>query len=223
MLTEDFIGRIAIVFVLTILVVLSAAPLVFYFQQGTTVSSLAVVTKVASTFLLFLQIVMTIGRLPPKGTARGLEPRVTSVTGSFVVVAAMFLTSALDSEVAQLMALFLIFVGTAGSIFCLYWLGRSFSVMATARRLVTTGPYSMVRHPLYGCEAVFVVGMIISHFSALMLALGGLQFLLQYRRAKIEEAILRETFPEYDEYARRVPMLVPRFFSAPQRRHPKIN
>ncbi|ESY75778.1 isoprenylcysteine carboxyl methyltransferase [Mesorhizobium sp. LNHC252B00] len=211
MLTEDFFGRVAIVFVITVLAIFSAAPLFFYFHQDTTASSLAVVTKAAGTVLLLLQILMTIGRLPPKGTARGLEPRITSVAGSFMILAAMFLTPALDSEAAQVVALCLIFIGTASSIFCLYWLGRSFSVMATARRLVTTGPYSIVRHPLYICEAVFVIGMIISHFSMLMVALGALQFLFQYRRARNEEAILRQTFPEYDGYARRVPMLLPRF------------
>ncbi|MER9326515.1 isoprenylcysteine carboxylmethyltransferase family protein [Mesorhizobium sp. M0488] len=83
--------------------------------------------------------------------------------------------------------------------------------MATARQLVTSGPYSIIRHPLYICEAAFVLGMILSHFSVIMIALGGLQFLLQFRRAKNEEAILRQTFPEYEEYARRVPMLLPRF------------
>lgn len=214
MLTEDFFGRIAIVLIMTALVILSAAPLFIYFRQDISANNLAVVTQVAATIFLALQLFMTVGRIPPKGTARGIEPRVISVTGSFMMLVAMFLTPALESEAAQLVALCLIFVGTASSIFCLYWLGRSFSIMATARRLVTTGPYSIVRHPLYVCEAAFVVGMVISHLSVLMVALGVLQFLLQYRRARNEEAILRQTFPEYDEYARRVPMLVPRIFWA---------
>jgi len=214
MLTEDFVGRAAIVFVMTILAMLSAIPLFVYFQQDASPSSLAVATQLAATVLLLLQLLMTISRLPPKGTARGIEPRVTSVAGTFVILVATFLTPALESEAVQVSALCLIFVGTVSSIFCLYWLGRSFSIMATARRLVTTGPYSIVRHPLYVCEALFVLGVIVSHLSALMLALGALQFLLQYRRARNEEAILRQTFPEYDEYALRVPMLVPRLFRA---------
>lgn len=210
MLNEDFLGRMTIVLVMTLLAVFSAAPLLFYFQQDTTTASLAVITKAAATVLLLLQILLTIGRLPPKGTARGIEPRITSVAGTFLILIAMFLTPALESEEAQVAALCLIFLGTVGSIFCLYWLGRSFSIMATARRLVTTGPYAIVRHPLYICEAVFVVGIVISHFSLQMVVLGALQFFLQYRRARNEEAILRQTFPEYDGYARRVPMLLPR-------------
>ncbi|RVD65132.1 isoprenylcysteine carboxylmethyltransferase family protein, partial [Mesorhizobium sp. M7A.F.Ca.ET.027.03.2.1] len=90
-----------------------------------------------------------------------------------------------------------------------YWLGRTFSIMATARKLVTSGPYAVVRHPLYICEAIFVSGVIISHLSALMVALGALQFLLQYRRARNEESILRQTFPDYEAYERTTPMLIP--------------
>ncbi|MBZ9800015.1 methyltransferase family protein [Mesorhizobium sp. ES1-4] len=210
MLNEDFFGRLAIVFAMTVLATSSAMPLLLYFRQDASASSLAIVTQLASTVFLSLQLVMTIVRLPPKGTAQGIEPRVTSIAGTFIILLALNLTPALQNEAAQVTALCLVFIGTASSSFCLYWLGRSFSLMATARRLVTTGPYSIVRHPLYICEAVFVLGMILSHFSSLMVALGALQFLLQYRRARNEEGILRQTFPEYDAYARRVPMLFPR-------------
>ncbi|KUM25680.1 sodium:proton antiporter [Mesorhizobium loti] len=218
MLTEDFIGRIAIVIIMTILVIFTGATLVTQLQQSSHASLLAVLTQTASTIFLGLQLLMTISRIPPKGTARGIGPRVASVGGAFVMLAAMLLTPAFDNEIAQILALCLIFGGTVGSIFCLYWLGRSFSIMATARRLVTTGPYSVVRHPLYVCEAGFVLGIVISHLSVTIIVIGVLQFILQYNRAKNEEAILRQTFPEYDEYARRVPMLVPRFFMSSSRR-----
>lgn len=211
MLNEDFFGRIAIIFVMTVLATSSAIPLFLQLRQDTSAISLAVVTQLASTVFLLLQLVMTITRLPPKGTAQGIAPRLTSVAGTFMVLLALILTPPLQNEAAQVTALCLVLIGTASSIFCLYWLGRSFSVMATARRLVTTGPYSIVRHPLYICEAIFAIGMILSHLSLVMVTLGAFQFLLQYRRARNEEAILRQTFPEYDDYARRVPMLLPRF------------
>ncbi|QKC85730.1 isoprenylcysteine carboxylmethyltransferase family protein [Mesorhizobium sp. NZP2077] len=211
MLNEDFFGRVAIIFVMTVLATSGAIPLFLHLRQDTSELSLAVVTQLASTLFLLLQLVMTITRLPPKGTAQGIAPRLTSVAGTFMVLLALTLTPPLQNEAAQVTALCLVLIGTASSIFCLYWLGRSFSLMATARRLVTTGPYSIVRHPLYICEAIFVIGMILSHLSLLMVALGAFQFLLQYRRARNEEAILRQTFPEYDDYARRVPMLLPRF------------
>jgi protein-S-isoprenylcysteine O-methyltransferase Ste14 len=195
---------------MTVLVIFASAPLAIHLQQGQSGSIPAVVTQVASTLFLGFQLVMTVARLPPRGTARGIGPRLASIGGAFVMLVAMYLTPAFDSETAQLLALCLIFAGTVSSIFCLYWLGRSFSIMATARRLVTTGPYAVVRHPLYLCEAVFVLGVVISHLSLAMVVIGALQCILQYQRARNEEGILRQTFPEYDEYARRVPMLLPR-------------
>ncbi|CDX60168.1 Isoprenylcysteine carboxyl methyltransferase [Mesorhizobium plurifarium] len=216
MLTEDFFGRLAIVVVTTFLATSSAIPLFLYLRHGTSANTLAVVTQLASTVFLLLQLLVTIIRIPAQGTAKGIEPRVISVLGTFLILIAMIFTRPVDNRSVQVVALCAVFIGNAGSIFCVYWLGRSFSIMATARRLVATGPYSIVRHPLYVCEAVFVVGIIISHFSALMAALGILQFTLQLRRARHEEAILRQTFPEYEEYARRVPMLIPRFSPASQ-------
>lgn len=216
MFTEDFFGRMSVAAIITLLVTFSAVPLVLYFWNESHSMTLAVAAQLSSTIFLLLQLLMTVARLPAQGTAKGIEPRVTAVAGTFLILVAMILTPPVRSWSAQLFALCAILVGTSCSIFCICWLGRSFSLMATARRLVTSGPYSVVRHPLYICEAVFVLGMMISHFSALMVALGALQCLLQYRRARHEEAILRQTFPEYEEYARRVPMLIPRFFPAPQ-------
>src|SRR5207245_8546437 len=126
-----------IVVVMTVLVIFSGAPLFAYFYQGISGSKLAIIAQVAATIFLALQLVMTVARLPPKGTANGIEPRITSIAGAFLILSGMFLTPAVDSESAQLIALCLIFIGTASSILCLYRLGRSFSIMATARRLVT--------------------------------------------------------------------------------------
>ncbi|MBZ9734405.1 isoprenylcysteine carboxylmethyltransferase family protein [Mesorhizobium sp. CA18] len=206
----------AIVAVMTVLATLSAISLAEYFWSASYSITLAMVTQLSSVIFLLLQLFMTVARLPAQGTAKGIEPRVTSVAGTFLILVAMMLIPPVQSWWVQLSALCTILLGTSCSIFCISWLGRSFSLMATARRLVTSGPYSVVRHPLYICEAVFVLGIIISHFSWLMVALGFIQCIFQYRRATNEEAILRETFPEYDEYARRVPMLVPRFFRSPE-------
>ncbi len=83
--------------------------------------------------------------------------------------------------------------------------------MATARELVTQGPYKVIRHPLYGAEVVTIIGVAIGHWSpgAALLALAWLA--LQIRRAQNEERVLRARFPEYEAYARRVPMLLPGF------------
>ena len=111
----------------------------------------------------------------------------------------------------------------AGFAFC-WWarlhLGRLWSGLTTLKEghhIVDTGPYGLVRHPIYS-------GII---FSALMTAglnatvLGVLGFLsLTYGLAivaRIEERFLREQLGQaaYAAYAARVPMLVPAFARGP--------
>lgn len=73
-----------------------------------------------------------------------------------------------------------------------------------AQTVVRTGPYSRVRHPLYAGFAAYVVG------AALMLGswwgVGGAFVLIALvaRRAVLEERVLREKLPGYDEYLREV-------------------
>jgi protein-S-isoprenylcysteine O-methyltransferase Ste14 len=83
-------------------------------------------------------------------------------------------------------------------------LGSSFSLRAEARRLVTTGFYARVRHPVY----LFGTAAALGSFLALqvwplfwaMVALGGVTLL----RIRKEDRVLRQAFGnEYEEYRRR--------------------
>jgi protein-S-isoprenylcysteine O-methyltransferase Ste14 len=105
----------------------------------------------------------------------------------------------------------MILLGTLLSIYCLYFLGKSFSIMATARSLVSTGPYGIVRHPLYLAEAITVAGIILAHWSPLAVLLGLSQLAFQVRRMFNEEAVLRSAFSEYEDYSAKVPMMIPDF------------
>jgi len=72
-----------------------------------------------------------------------------------------------------------------GVVFALYAvleLGRSFSVMPEARRLVTNGPYSVIRHPVYLGEAVALAGVTSQYLSPWALLLLALQFIFQLER-----------------------------------------
>ena len=91
----------------------------------------------------------------------------------------------------------------------LRWLGKSFSIFAEARRLVTDGPYRIVRHPLYLCEAVAVVGVTLQVLSPLAVLIAIAVVMAQWRRMINEEAILKLAFPEYRAYAANTPFLIP--------------
>ena len=157
-----------------------------------------------------LVVFLTISRMPPRSTAHGLAPRVAAILGTFALVALGFLPSGEAPWTVQMLGTALILIGTVGSIYCISVLGRSFSIVAQARKLVTSGPYSIVRHPLYLTEGITTIGIIIMHWSAVAVALGIVQIALQFWRMSFEEQVLREAFPEYEDYARRVGMIVPR-------------
>jgi protein-S-isoprenylcysteine O-methyltransferase Ste14 len=106
----------------------------------------------------------------------------------------------------------LIIVGTVSSTWCLWWLGRSFAVMAAARRIVVAGPYAVVRHPLYATESLIVIGCVLMNGTPLAFLVGALQFFFQYRRMVNEEKVLARALEGYTEYMSRTPMVIPRLF-----------
>ena len=83
-------------------------------------------------------------------------------------------------------------------------------VRKEGHRVVDTGPYALVRHPIYAglIVAAIATGLVIATplgFAGLALFIGSI-----WRRAALEEAFLRQELgPAYDDYRRRVPMLVP--------------
>ena len=100
-------------------------------------------------------------------------------------------------------------VGMLSSFIVLRWLGKAFSIMAEARRLVTHGPYALVRHPLYVCEEIAVIGIFIQVVSPVALIVLIAHATFQVRRMLNEERVLQAAFPEYENYARRTPRLIP--------------
>ena len=83
-------------------------------------------------------------------------------------------------------------------------LGRSFSVSAQARGLVTGGLYSKLRHPVYvfGSVAWGAALMLLQGWSAIVIWLGIVA--VEAVRARREELVLAEAFgEEYEEYRRR--------------------
>lgn len=170
---------------------------------------MAVVSQICDMIFLGLVLYFTAVRLPARDAAAGPMPRIVAIAGTFAMLLLLLLPPQPIGPVMRVISTVLTLAGTLLSAWCLYHLGRSFSMVATARELKTTGSYSVVRHPLYAAETVMILGVILSHGSALAFGVGLVWLLLQIRRAQFEESVLRKTFPEYEDYARRVPMLIP--------------
>jgi protein-S-isoprenylcysteine O-methyltransferase Ste14 len=82
-------------------------------------------------------------------------------------------------------------------------------MLPEARRLVTSGPYSIIRHPLYVAEGVALFGLTLQYNSVWAWALFSLQCMFQFARMLNEEVVLSRAFPEYKDYAARTARLVP--------------
>lgn len=167
-----------------------------------------------ASFLFFgMIIVVTTTRLPPIRSADSAEPFVTAMAGTFILGLISYLPPAMEITLSvRLTAMAFMIVGFLASIYVLLWLGRAFSIMPEARTLVTTGPYAIVRHPLYLTEELFVIGIIILQPSIWSVLLGIFHWGLQLRRMANEERILSAAFANYAEFARGVPRVIPSIF-----------
>jgi protein-S-isoprenylcysteine O-methyltransferase Ste14 len=103
-------------------------------------------------------------------------------------------------------------IGSIGAVVALSQLGRSFSIMAESRQLVTTGPYRFVRHPLYAAELIATIGVFMQFASICTASLLVVHIAFQLRRMHNEELILTARFPEYDTYQRTIARLIPGVF-----------
>lgn len=206
--TEDLVGKLLLLGAFGWLLIEKVRQVSLMFAAGGA-APLVVATQLLSLGFVALVVVMTLRRLPARTSASGWVPRIDAILGTFLLILLAWAPPGRAPESVLLLATLLIVGGTAASIWCLHFLGRSFAVLAAARALVTQGPYGIVRHPLYLAEGVTTIGIILAHWSVPALALGLAQFAFQFRRMQHEEAILRAAFPEYTDYAQRVPMIVP--------------
>ena len=79
------------------------------------------------------------------------------------------------------------------------------------RELTRTGPYAYVRNPLYLGSTVIGIGFAMAARDLWIVVVLVLFFLLVYLPViRSEQTFLRTRFPEYDDYASRVPSLLPR-------------
>jgi len=83
--------------------------------------------------------------------------------------------------------------------------------LAKDRQLATGGPYAYTRNPLYLGTLLVAAGLVVASRSILLGALFAAVFTLIYLPViQNEQQHLRRLFPEYADYAARVPALWPR-------------
>jgi protein-S-isoprenylcysteine O-methyltransferase Ste14 len=109
----------------------------------------------------------------------------------------------------------LIVSGLGFSVWARRHLGRNWSSRVVVKEdhvLVRTGPYSRLRHPIYTgillafLGTVLIIGEVRGFIAFVLL---GISFAI---KSHAEEARMRKTFPEYEQYRRETSALIPYVF-----------
>ncbi|MEA3027526.1 MAG: hypothetical protein QOF91_2811 [Alphaproteobacteria bacterium] len=210
----DFAGRFALVVIFAAMATYQVMALFALIRASGELDFLDLAIRIANIAFVMLVVALAIVRLKPMRSAEGFEPRLSALAGTFLSVALVALPQPDIGTTLRVISLVLIAAGWLLSVYVLFWLGRSFSVMAQARQLVTTGPYAIVRHPLYLCEEITVLGIALAHFSIAAVLIVAVQWMFQLRRMSNEEKVLGASFPECAAYFARTPKIIPSLHSA---------
>jgi len=171
--------------------------------------ALSVATKTAGVIFAAVQIVFLIVRKLPTAKFAAWWPRITAVIGGYAPLLFLMVPAAAPRTSTNLVSSIFLVVGTLGSIFVLCRLGRSFSVTPQARALVVSGPYRLIRHPLFLSEQIIIFGIMFQYEQPWALLVYAASVAAQFPRMHFEELILSQTFPAYRAYAERTAKLVP--------------
>ena len=214
-LTRDRVMRTLAVGYFFIIEVFLVVQFVQAMHATETWNALGLARLMASACLLLFVAMMawlTMIRGRPLMRAPGARPRITALVGTNLILIGVFFLPARGplsmSEAVASSALIL--AGNFLAVVVIRQLGRSFSIMAEARGLVTSGPYAIVRHPLYLMEEIAIIGVFIQVASWPAALLFVMHFAFQVQRMLHEESVLTQTFPlDYRAYAAKTARLMP--------------
>lgn len=170
-------------------------------------------TALSARISLILFLLLLVGlnsiRTKPLNKAQGWQPKLSALIGLTFGSLMLLLPRATPSPWFDLLSALMLFAGNYLCIVALLHLGRSISIMAEARQLITNGPYSLVRHPLYFAEEIAMLGVFLLFRSWTAAAILCIHFAFQVQRMLNEERILSETFPDYQPYMQRTARFIP--------------
>jgi protein-S-isoprenylcysteine O-methyltransferase Ste14 len=106
----------------------------------------------------------------------------------------------------------LVLLGLLFAAWARWHLGRNWSGTVTVKQghtLIRTGPYRYVRHPIYTGMLTALAGTALAFGAAYGFIATALILLGFVLRIQLEEARMRDTFPEYADYCRHTARLIP--------------
>ena len=191
---RDVADRAAKIFVVALFTMMAVNLGVDFAQTGRPTGLLLLASEA-------LVVVLTMCRRAPLAVDRGVRARVLttmSLVGPPLVQPATIVPLASEMFTAVVAAIgLLIVIGGKMS------LGRSFGLMPANRGIVSTGLYSVVRHPIYLGYLITHVGFVLAHPTLWNLGVLATSDLALLTRAVCEERTL-EHAAEYRAYQQRV-------------------
>ena len=143
-------------------------------------------------------VVLLVFRRPSSAITRSPWDWLAGVAGSFLVLLVRPTGEAVATDaVGFALQLF----GTGFQLYGKVVLGRSFGIVAANRGVVSSGPYRLVRHPIYLGYLVTHAGFLLSNMSVRNVAIYAAAYVFQFARIHAEERLLAAD-GEYREYLR---------------------
>jgi protein-S-isoprenylcysteine O-methyltransferase Ste14 len=121
-----------------------------------------------------------------------------------------------ESSVFGWVGLVLTLAGCAFAVWARSWLGANWSATVTVKQnheLVRSGPYAIVRHPIYAGFQLGILGTVLAQGEVRSFIAFALAFIGWWTKTHIEERFMVEAFgPAYISYRRQVKQLIPFVF-----------
>jgi protein-S-isoprenylcysteine O-methyltransferase Ste14 len=180
-----------------------------YVDGATLLLSLSLMARTSALIYMSVLIFIFVMRRLPIAKLEGVWPRILAVVSTNLNIGVLMLPKVQMTLTTAIASSLLSALGTVASVLVLIWLGRSFSILPQARKLVTSGPYKWIRHPLYLSEQIAVFGIMLQFMQPWALLVVASSLALQLWRMGYEERILKRTFPAYGNYAAQTARLIP--------------
>jgi protein-S-isoprenylcysteine O-methyltransferase Ste14 len=188
------------------------------------ISAVTLLLMPTISFELLIAISFLI-REPPRAAVRTMRARLTAYSGTFLILAFVQMARQFQpgwlfptqSDTLRATGALFWLTGFVWTTYSVWYLRHAFSIEPQARRLVTSGPYGVARHPVYTGYSLQYIGMWFLYPTTVF---GGVLIgwlLLTAGRIQLEEQVLSRTFPEYVDYRRRVAPLGAVRFRRPAR------
>ncbi len=118
---EDSLGKLAMVLVFGYLTAKQTAAVFGIILNRAEIHmwQLTLASLIFGTTFMFMVLYFTMTRLPPKDSAAGLEPRITAISGTFIMMLLLVLPVGTIGMELRVTSTVLIIIGTVLSIYCI--------------------------------------------------------------------------------------------------------